>query len=136
MRVLVATDGSECSYAAAREFVQIAGAARHRVTILYVLPLLAVGRAPGYLQTELEGEGISALSTVSSIFHRSGLSADTDMRQGVPADAILQVAREGRFDLIVIGRRGVGGMRELLLGSVSRTIVHKAPCSVLVGGPD
>ncbi len=135
MRVLVATDGSECSYAATRDFLAIAGPARHHVTILYVMPMLAVGRSPGYLQSELEREGVTALSTVSALFHHAGISAETQIRQGVPAEAILEVARDGDFDLIVIGRRGIGGMRELLLGSVSRTIVQKAPCSVLVGGP-
>lgn len=135
MRVLVATDGSECSFAAAREFLRIAGPARHDVTALYVMPMLAIGRDAGYLQAELEREGVAALSTVSAILHHAGLSAQSEIRQGVPADAIIQAAVDGGFELIVIGRRGVGGMRELLLGSVSRAIVQKSPCSVLVGGP-
>jgi len=135
MRVLVATDGSECSYAAAREFISIAGAAHHHVTILYVMPMLAVGRDPAFFEAELEREGVASLSAVSSIFHHAGFPVETELRQGVPADAILQYVTEGDFDLIVIGRHGIGGMRELLLGSVTHLIVQKSPCSVLVGGP-
>lgn len=132
MRVLVATDGSDCSYQAAREFLRIAGTAGHEVTILHVMPMLSVGRDAAYLQIELEREGLGALNAVGSIFRHAAVPAKTEMLQGVPANAILEVAKDGNFELIVIGHRGKGGMREFLLGSVSRTIVQNAPCSVLV----
>ncbi len=128
----MATDGSDCSYRAAREFLRIAGTAGHDVTILHVMPRLTVGRDTAYLQIELEREGLAALNAVGSIFRHAAVPAKTEMRQGVPADTILEVARDGHFDLIVIGYRGKGGMREFLLGSVSRTLVHNAPCSLLV----
>lgn len=133
MRVLVATDGSEHSYAAARQFVQLTHATHHHVTILYVMPLLAIGRDTGYQQIEQEKEALSALNTVKSIFDSVAVPVETKLRQGIPAEAILQVAREGDYDLIVIGRCGRGGFREFLLGSVSKTVVQKSPCAVLIG---
>lgn len=54
------------------------------------------------------------------------------IRQGRPATEILNCARTIQAGLIAVGHRGVGGVRELLLGSVSTAIARYAPCSVLV----
>lgn len=54
------------------------------------------------------------------------------IRQGRPAIEILNCARALQAGLIAVGHRGVGGVRELLLGSVSTAIARYAPCSVLV----
>ena len=48
------------------------------------------------------------------------------------SDAILDAADELDIDMIVIGDKGKGAIREFLLGSVTRRIAHHAPCSVLV----
>lgn len=133
MRVLIATDGSEYSYEAARDFINLSHTPRHEITILYVLPLLMVGRDPSYTELELQREGYQALNTMKSIFDETAIPVETELRQGIPANTILEVARDGEFDLIVIGRRGRGGFREYLLGSVSKTVIQNAPCSVLIG---
>lgn len=133
MRVLVATDGSEYSYEAARQFIRLTHAMRHHIKILHVIPLLTLGRDVAYLEIEEEREGLAALNTVKSIFDEVAVLVETEMRQGIPANTILEIAREGNYDLIVIGHRGHGGLGEFLLGSVSKTVVHDAPCSVLVG---
>jgi nucleotide-binding universal stress UspA family protein len=49
---------------------------------------------------------------------------------GQPADALLAQSEEA--DLIVVGRRGLGGFKSLLLGSVSQQVVHHATCPVVV----
>jgi len=41
-------------------------------------------------------------------------------------------AKGGNFDLVVVGHRGMGKLRELLLGGVSEGVSHKAPCPVLI----
>jgi nucleotide-binding universal stress UspA family protein len=50
---------------------------------------------------------------------------------GDAGDAILQVAEEVGADLVVVGNRGLQGMRRVL-GSVPNDVLHKAPCSVLI----
>jgi nucleotide-binding universal stress UspA family protein len=82
---------------------------------------------------EEEREGMAALNTVKGIFDEVAVHVETDLRQGIPAEAIPEIARKGRYELIVIGRKGRGGVRELLLGSVSKTVLRNAPCSILVG---
>jgi nucleotide-binding universal stress UspA family protein len=49
-----------------------------------------------------------------------------------PGDSIVAAAKEKQIDTILIGRRGMGAFKRLLLGSVSRYVVENAPCDVLV----
>jgi nucleotide-binding universal stress UspA family protein len=58
-------------------------------------------------------------------------SVRTVLREGDPAAAILNVAREEKADLIVMGRRGLGDLAGLLLGSVSHKVSHLAECACL-----
>ncbi len=51
---------------------------------------------------------------------------------GVPAAAIVTEARRYGSDLIVVGARGLGTFRRVLLGSVSESVLHQAPCPVLI----
>lgn len=55
-----------------------------------------------------------------------------DYKVGEPREEICAAAKEWDADVVVIGRRGLKGLSEMLLGSVSNYIVHHAPCSVMV----
>lgn len=61
-----------------------------------------------------------------------GIPAEFDCSVGDAGSLICDLARNWGADVIVIGRRGRGGIAEMLLGSVSNYVVHHAPCSVLV----
>jgi nucleotide-binding universal stress UspA family protein len=52
---------------------------------------------------------------------------------GSASDGLVRSAREG--DLLVVGSRGLGGFKGLLLGSVSQQVVHHAPCPVVIVPP-
>lgn len=56
---------------------------------------------------------------------------DTVTAQGDPADGILDMAKEAGADMIVVGHRGLGRVRTLLLGSVAYKVVHHAECTVM-----
>ena len=60
-----------------------------------------------------------------------GLTVETIVREGYPATVIEEEALEQQVDLIVIGTRGLSGLKHLLLGSVAERVVQKAPCPVL-----
>lgn len=53
-------------------------------------------------------------------------------RVGKPSDCICELAAELAADLIILGRQDHSSLEELVLGSVSRDVLHRAPCSVLV----
>ena len=61
-----------------------------------------------------------------------GSTAEVDVRVGDPARQIVAAATDFDASLIVMGSRGLSGIRRILLGSVARNVLHQAPCSVLV----
>ena len=63
---------------------------------------------------------------------KPNLNVSTKLKEGRPTDKIIETAKEGNFDIIVLGRRGIGGVTELLLGSVSDRVADHAPCAVLI----
>ena len=60
------------------------------------------------------------------------LKVSIKLLEGRPADRIVETAKERAFDLIVIGSRGLGGIKEFVLGSVSDRVADEAPCPVLI----
>jgi nucleotide-binding universal stress UspA family protein len=62
----------------------------------------------------------------------TGVTAEWDWALGEPGRQIRDLAQRWDADLIIIGRRGLQGFAEMVLGSVSNYIVHQAPCSVLI----
>lgn len=64
-----------------------------------------------------------------------GVQVEKDIVEGHTVQEIVRKAKEGKFDLIIIGARGVSHIRELLLGSVTDGVIHHAPTPVLVVKP-
>lgn len=60
------------------------------------------------------------------------VKVSTNLLKGRAADKIVETANEGNFDLIVIGSRGLGGIKEFFLGSVSDRVADEAECPVLI----
>jgi nucleotide-binding universal stress UspA family protein len=60
------------------------------------------------------------------------LTITKKLLQGRPADKIIETAKKASFDLIVMGSRGLGGIKEFFLGSVSNRVADEAPCPVLI----
>lgn len=60
------------------------------------------------------------------------LKVSKKLLEGRPADKIVETAKTGGFDLIVIGSRGLGGIKEFFLGSVSDRVADEATCPVLI----
>jgi nucleotide-binding universal stress UspA family protein len=57
---------------------------------------------------------------------------DSHMENGKPADVILELAKQSKSDLIVIGSRGFGDLKSLILGSVSHKVLQMAECPCLI----
>jgi nucleotide-binding universal stress UspA family protein len=77
-------------------------------------------------------KGLDILQQRAKIAKDKGI--ETEYRQ-IPGNAgkiICKVAREWEADLIVIGRRGRSGLGEIILGSISNYVLHRACCSVLI----
>jgi nucleotide-binding universal stress UspA family protein len=69
---------------------------------------------------------------VAATLEAKGLKVETMVREGHPADAIVEEAKQWGAGLIVMGSHGYRGITRLLLGSVAQEVVNRAPCSVEV----
>lgn len=148
MHVLIATDGSEQAVEAARFLRGFANPHEiTRVTVIAVnrpieeTPFFAMGAA-GISAETWEALNQSAESGVQAAIERtvaelSSLSVPiaTLVRDGSPAEEIVDAARELHADLVVLGSRGWGAVRSVFLGSVSERVLHLAHCPVLVVRP-
>jgi len=61
-----------------------------------------------------------------------GISVEKLLKEGHVVQEIREVAKEGKYDLIVIGVKGISEVRETRLGSVSEKVIRNAQCPVLV----
>lgn len=134
-RVLVATDFSSTADAAVAWAVEVAKP--HGADVRLVHSLALPTPVPGYVLAdgdfgqELRAAAQSRLDQAAARLADAGTPVDTDLRMGIPSQAILAAAEEWRPELLVIGTRGLTGLAHLLLGSTAERVVQKAQCPVL-----
>jgi nucleotide-binding universal stress UspA family protein len=143
--VLVAFDASPEAELALAHAVAMAQVYRAKVTMVAVVPPppMLAWQAPGGAQAlhEAEQEELARALRAAAEGVPDDLSVTTRMVDGDPPRELLRVAREGDFDVIVMGSRGRGRMTAALLGSVSNRLMHDAHVPVIVihrpsEGPD
>jgi universal stress protein A len=83
----------------------------------------------------VKAEAQQSLSRYEAELRDGGLSAESVVREGYAATAIVDEAAEQGVDLIVIGTHGLSGIKHMLLGSIAERVVQKAPCPVLTVKP-
>jgi nucleotide-binding universal stress UspA family protein len=135
--ILVPVDGSDNSYRAldaALLFSEKLGSNITAVHVMEQVPITHIG-SEKLLSEFLEAykkENQDILSKCSEIATQKGLTLKTLLLQGNPASVILDYSKQEKFDLLIMGSRGMGKFKELILGSVSSKIVHHSPCAVLL----
>ena len=72
------------------------------------------------------------LEKCQEIGNNNEIELNTAISKGNVASRIIQYAEKGLFDLIVMGHRGSGKFKEMVLGSVSEKVLHQTKCSVLI----
>lgn len=113
------------------------GADRPRITALHVLPR-ALNVPEAGIDTDAIREGIA--DEVAAVLRRSGaqgaVEVETAVRWGESAsDEVVERAREGGVDLIVLGTHGRGLIKRFLIGSVASGVAQRAACPVLLVPP-
>jgi nucleotide-binding universal stress UspA family protein len=86
---------------------------------------------PADFWANVKQEAQASLGRYAAQLRARGLEVEEVVREGYPATVIEEEARNQHADLIVIGCRGLSGLKHLLLGSIAERVVQKAPCPVL-----
>jgi nucleotide-binding universal stress UspA family protein len=144
-KVLVAIDGSENSGRALDFAVGISEKFGSSLSILNVSESISLNPSAAETMTSSSGSMAAVAVDVSKI-HEGVLSkavarakaAVPDLevsslqRQGDAAAEIVNVAKEGGFDVVVLGSKGLGKVKAFFMGSVSSKVAHLAPCPVVI----
>jgi len=145
MKVLLATDGTGNSEAALAALDLLGLKSGDEVEIVSVIEPLYPGVLDIYggylpdmeeLMTKERDVAMAFLSEAAkkagSLTERKGVAIKTEALSGSPDSAIVERAEETGADLIIVGSHGYRAWERLLIGSVSDSVVHHAPCSVMV----
>ena len=140
MKTLLAVDGSDNSYEAVRALKYL----RHadELTLLHVVdvprpayPMMVPEVAQALyaqLARSMKEDGESLLTRIHSLLPPDSGEVTKRLEVGSPAETIVTIAESRQVDLIVMGARGLGPVKERLFGSVSHRVLSLAPCAKLV----
>lgn len=136
-KILVPVDGSENSFRAFERALELAKGNGAQVTAVLVIeaPPTVYVESQKLLDQLLENfrkESAKVLDKYEEAAEKQGLKVETAVMEGDPASNILGYAEKGGFDMIVMGSRGLGKFRGMVLGSTSRKVLQSAKCPVLI----
>ncbi len=132
--VVVGADGSASAAEAVQhaiDLVRMSGGRLHIVSAYQSQGLRVAGGDEAARSLDSGELADSVLADLSSRARSAGVEVTIHGKAGAPADAICEVATEVGADLIVVGNKGMKGVRRVL-GSVPNSVAHQAPCSVLI----
>jgi nucleotide-binding universal stress UspA family protein len=140
-KILLATDGSEEARQATQAAAELSKETGSEVHIAYVLPSPSELRGHHLYSQEVmrsvleqaEGEARSFLEEqAKQVGASGGKVAETHLAAGEPDKEIVRLSEELGVGTIVMGSRGLGGLRRALMGGVSESVVRHAHCPVFV----
>ncbi len=139
-KILVAFDGSLYSRRALRLACELAKVYGSKVSVIYVIPDTSPLQEPksglpkpekGYLEF-LKAQGKVIIEGAKQLAKEYGIHVDTEILEGHPVEKICWCAKKGRFDLIIMGKRGTNAMRRLGMGSNSERVARACDENVLI----
>jgi nucleotide-binding universal stress UspA family protein len=136
-KILVPVDGSDNSYKALEAALILSEKLGSNISVVNVMEQVPITHIEsekllGELLEAYKKENQEILSKCSDIAHQKGITIKTVLLQGNPAPVILDYSKKENFDLVIMGSRGMGKFKELILGSVSSKIVHHSPCAIMI----
>jgi len=140
MKILVATDGSKSSMQAVKYAAKLVGMmqpAAHSITLINVHDDTGLRHAKAFVGSTAVADylrelGEKDLKPARKVLEAANIHHDMVMRNGHTAQEIIDCAKEGKFDLIVMGSKGRGAVADLLIGSVAARVLAAAKPPVLL----
>ena len=132
LKVLVAIDASQISDLVIKRCGQFAKVTDCDLTILTVVEdVISHENIPDTpLFREKKEKADAILEKTDKILKSHGIECKAKLTVGPISEEIVRIAEEGKFDVIFMGSRGLGGLKRMLLGSVADKVLRHAHCSV------
>ncbi len=140
-KILVPLDGSTPSLEAAKRAVKIAENFGAEVTFFHVqyslesyinLPHIFAPETYNQMREEFKVQGETILENAINEVDAQGVTILKKLSAGDPGKQIIEESKEGQYDLVVMGSRGLTGLQDFLMGSVASRVSKHAPCAVLI----
>jgi nucleotide-binding universal stress UspA family protein len=137
-KILVPVDGSENSFRALDHAIFLSTKIQEtQTTVLYIIedqPSLYIysPKTMEKVRADYKRESTKILERCKEMANKSGINIHTVLLEGDPASKIIGYSEMEKFDIIIMGSRGMGKFKEVILGSVSNKVLHHAKCSVML----
>lgn len=133
-KILVPLDGSKTSFNGLDTAIFLARQCGAIITGLHVVSIYPqhLGDLVTPLKAKLVKDAEKFMEQAKVKSAQNGIVFRHKIVYGDPQSDVINFVKQNKFDLIVIGSRGLGGIKEAFLGSVSNAIVHKSHVPVLV----
>lgn len=133
--ILLAADGSENSFRAAKEAVKLVKLNEHsKITLLFVIDYEKVKTEVLHANSaeSLYMERKKKLQHIEQLFTAENVHYAIEMVHGSPGPEIVNYANSKKVDLVIIGSRGLNGLQEMVLGSVSHKVMKRVQCPAMI----
>ena len=143
-KIMIATDGSDCSMLAADKGIELARLSGGTVYAVCVVSMASLSMYGDYFSSmgvnpyweliyeELKNQGQRAVDSVKGLGETKGVNVESVLLEGHPVDELIRYAEENGMDMIVMGSLGRTGIDRLLLGSVAGNVVRHSKIPVMV----
>jgi nucleotide-binding universal stress UspA family protein len=143
-KIMIATDGSDCSKLAVDKGIDLARLSGGTVYAVCVVSTAYLSYMSGdsssmgvnpyweLMQEAFKNQGYQALNYVKDLGETKGINVKSVLLEGDPSDELIRYAEEKEMDLIVMGTLGRNGLDRLLLGSVAGNVVRHSKVPVMV----
>lgn len=137
-KILVPVDGSDASNRTIESIIAGKEQFTAPLTVLHVVNVdkLAYRMIPDFqldmIREQARKSGDALLREQTARFTAAGIACKPRLEMGSPRETICRVANEEGFDLVILGRRGMGEIRDALFGAVSNYVLHHVRCPVLL----
>lgn len=135
-KILLAADGSEHSKRAADHAIMIAKCQGDDVKIEIVYAVDGDSSKSDVLSNwnsaDINDKRKERLKEIEQKARTSGVKFEIKILHGEPGPAVVDYTNKNKIDLVVIGSRGLNGLQELMLGSVSHKVAKRANCPVMI----
>ncbi len=133
-RILVAIDGSESAKKAFTKSIFLAQKCNSKLDLVHVVSCELGGDSATTFELieQLQTKAKLILEEYRKEAIKNNIPIEVMLKQGDPAQIIIEIANTEKYDLIITGSRGMSAFKELLVGSVTLKVIHHVNCPVMV----
>lgn len=136
-KLLIPIDGSDNSFRALEYAIFLSKNMGAQTTALHIMENLPFGhvqseKALNELVSKHQEESKNILDKAKDIGNKNGIRVETVLMKGDATSNIIDFSKKGNYDTIIMGRRGMGQFKQLVLGSISNKVLNQSDCTVVI----